>query len=68
MPPIMTSEMTVEVQMPMAAKGEAKIDRTRVRSDSVSAGELFEYVSAANPKLAPIPVLFHKAELHETGK
>lgn len=30
-------------------------------------GRIYEYTSAANPSLKPIPVLFHPAEQHQTG-
>ena len=30
-------------------------------------GRIYEYTSAANPDMAPIPVLVHPAELHQSG-
>lgn len=43
-------------------------DTTETESRWKKDAQIFEYGSAANPEMKPIPVLVHPASLHESGK
>ena len=52
-------------EMPVGAARESTSDKQT--TDFTRDARIYEYGSAANPKLAPIPILVHPATLHESG-
>jgi mannose-6-phosphate isomerase-like protein (cupin superfamily) len=76
----MPGDILVEATMRKNVKfsDEMSDDISKSKMESVNTEEterkwskdanIFEYGSAANPQMKPIPVLVHPAELHESGK
>ncbi|KAJ8605332.1 hypothetical protein CTAYLR_002381 [Chrysophaeum taylorii] len=59
-------EQLVETRSPPDG-GDLKNDEDSPPADWESSARIYEYTSAANPSLPPIPVVVHPVELHESG-
>jgi gentisate 1,2-dioxygenase len=60
---------SVEVSFPAGspAKADASAAASSARARWTAGANVFEYGAAANPEMAPIPVLVHPPALHESG-
>jgi gentisate 1,2-dioxygenase len=63
----MSTEATVEIAA-QAVKSEAGDANTDVEREWSKTAGIYEYGSAANPDMKPIPVLVHPPDLHESGQ